>query len=139
MASIADSSSLAFPSMSRARGGRRERVFFGDDAYALYRDPLASQCRKHGVAVFCHCLRPSLLRRDSARPDGTLSQVPLTLVGESDWRHGKIATEQAPMPHLNVKPLVVEPDPLARIRVRAAPNRSAAPAARGHVRDAAGR
>ena len=35
------------------RGARRERVFFGEDDDALYRDLLASQCRKHGVAVFC--------------------------------------------------------------------------------------
>ncbi|HKN28451.1 MAG TPA: hypothetical protein VJY34_11430 [Roseiarcus sp.] len=29
------------------RGARRERVFFGEDDDALYRDLLASQCRKH--------------------------------------------------------------------------------------------
>jgi hypothetical protein len=34
-----DSSSLAFPIMSRERGARRERVFFGEDDHALYRDP----------------------------------------------------------------------------------------------------
>ena len=33
------------------RGVWRERIFSGDD-YALYRDLLASQCRKHGVAGF---------------------------------------------------------------------------------------
>ena len=27
------------------RGNRRERVFFGDDDYVLYRDLLADQCR----------------------------------------------------------------------------------------------
>ncbi len=31
------------------RGNRRERVFFGEDDYALYRDLLASQCRKRRV------------------------------------------------------------------------------------------
>jgi putative transposase len=32
------------------RGNRRERIFFSDDDYALYRGLLASQCRKQGVA-----------------------------------------------------------------------------------------
>lgn len=41
------------------RGNRRERVFFADDDYALYRDLLASQCRKHGVAVWAYCLMPN--------------------------------------------------------------------------------
>ena len=33
------------------RGNRREKVFFGDDDYALYRDLLAEACRREGVAV----------------------------------------------------------------------------------------
>ena len=41
------------------RGNRRERVFFGDDDYELYRDLLASQCRKHGVACWSYCLMPN--------------------------------------------------------------------------------
>ncbi len=41
------------------RGNRRERVFFGEDDYALYRDLLASQCRKHGVTVWAYCLMPN--------------------------------------------------------------------------------
>ncbi len=40
------------------RGNRRERVFFGDDDYELYRDLLASQCRKQGVACWAYCLMP---------------------------------------------------------------------------------
>jgi hypothetical protein len=51
MARIARSSSAAFPIMSRQRSNRRERVFIGEDDYTLYRDLLASQCRKHGVAT----------------------------------------------------------------------------------------
>jgi REP element-mobilizing transposase RayT len=39
--------------MSRQRGTRRERAFFGENDTALYRDLLASRCHKHGVAVFC--------------------------------------------------------------------------------------
>jgi REP-associated tyrosine transposase len=41
------------------RGNRRERVFFGDDDYELYRDLLSSQCRKHGVACWAYCLMPN--------------------------------------------------------------------------------
>ena len=41
------------------RGNRRERVFFDDDDYALYRDLLASQCRKHDVEVWSYCLMPN--------------------------------------------------------------------------------
>ena len=57
----------AFPITSRERGTRRERVFFGEDDDALDRDLLASQCRKHGVAVFC--LLPDAQPRSShSRP-----------------------------------------------------------------------
>ncbi len=41
------------------RGNRRERTFFGDDDYALYRDLLAQACRKFDVAVWAYCLMPN--------------------------------------------------------------------------------
>jgi len=41
------------------RGNRRERVFFTDHDYELYRDLLASQCQKHAVAVWAYCLMPN--------------------------------------------------------------------------------
>ena len=47
MARIARFVAPAFPHVGR------ERVFFGEDDDALYRDLLASQCRKHSVAIFC--------------------------------------------------------------------------------------
>ncbi len=34
-------------------------MFFGEDDDALYRDLLASQCRKHGMAVWAICLMPN--------------------------------------------------------------------------------
>jgi putative transposase len=34
-------------------------VFFGDEDYHLYRDLLASQCGKHGVACWATCLMPN--------------------------------------------------------------------------------
>ena len=43
------------------RGNRRERVFFADEDYELYRDLLSSQCRKQGVAVWAYCLMSSTL------------------------------------------------------------------------------
>ncbi len=41
------------------RGNRRERVFFGDDDYALYRDLLGEACRREGVSVWSYCLMPN--------------------------------------------------------------------------------
>lgn len=41
------------------RGNRRERIFFSDDDYALYRGLLASQCRKQDVACWAYCLMPN--------------------------------------------------------------------------------
>lgn len=41
------------------RGNRRERVFFSDDDYALYRDLLGERCGKLGVAVWGWCLMPN--------------------------------------------------------------------------------
>ena len=41
------------------RGNRRERVFFEEGDYALYRDLSASACRKSGVAVWAYCLMPN--------------------------------------------------------------------------------
>jgi putative transposase len=41
------------------RGNRRERVFFGDDDYALYRDLLHEACAREGVAVWSYCLMPN--------------------------------------------------------------------------------
>jgi putative transposase len=41
------------------RGNRRENVFLSDADYELYRDLLAAQCRKHGVAVWSYCLMPN--------------------------------------------------------------------------------
>ena len=34
-------------------------MFFSDADYELYRDLLAQQCRKHGVAVWAYCLMPN--------------------------------------------------------------------------------
>jgi putative transposase len=41
------------------RGNRREKVFFGDEDYALYRDLLQEACRREGVAVWAYCLMPN--------------------------------------------------------------------------------
>ena len=41
------------------RGNRREKVFFGEDDYALYRDLLSEACRREGVAVWAYCLMPN--------------------------------------------------------------------------------
>jgi putative transposase len=41
------------------RGNRRERVFFGDDDYRLYRDLLRDACDTAGVAVWAYVLMPN--------------------------------------------------------------------------------
>ena len=41
------------------RGNRRERVFFGDDDFELYKHWLAEQGRKHGVVCWAYCLMPN--------------------------------------------------------------------------------
>jgi len=41
------------------RGNRRQKVFFGDDDYALYKSLLAEGCRAAGTAVWAYCLMPN--------------------------------------------------------------------------------
>jgi len=41
------------------RGNRRQRVFFEDGDFALYRDILAERRRRAGVAVWAYCLMPN--------------------------------------------------------------------------------
>ena len=41
------------------RGNRRERIFFEDGDYALYRDWLGQSCRRFGVEVWAYCQLPN--------------------------------------------------------------------------------
>jgi putative transposase len=41
------------------RGNRRQKVFFEDGDYELYRHLLAERCRKSGVEVWAYCLMPN--------------------------------------------------------------------------------
>jgi putative transposase len=41
------------------RGNGRARTFFGDEDYALYRDLLATHCRRAAVEVWAWCLMPN--------------------------------------------------------------------------------
>ena len=59
MARIARFAVPDLPHHVTQRGNRREPVFFGDDDYELYRDLLASQCRRQGVACWAYCLMPN--------------------------------------------------------------------------------
>jgi len=54
------------------RGNRRQRVFFEDGDFALYRDILAERCRRASVAVWAYCLMPNHVH---------LIAVPLTADG----------------------------------------------------------
>ena len=48
------------------RGNRRERVFFEEGDYALYRDQLGESCR-FGVEVRAYCLGRTLAPRKRGR------------------------------------------------------------------------
>ncbi len=41
------------------RGNRRERTFFEDGDYALYRDLLAEAAERAGSEIWCYCLMPN--------------------------------------------------------------------------------
>jgi putative transposase len=41
------------------RGNRRQKTFFEDADYALYRDLLAQSAEKAGAEVWCYCLMPN--------------------------------------------------------------------------------
>ena len=67
MARIARYVVPGLPQHVTQRGNRRAKVFFRDADYELYRDLLAMQCRKHGVAVWGYCLMPTTCT-SSSRP-----------------------------------------------------------------------
>ncbi len=50
---------LELPHHVTQRGNRRERVFFSDADYELYRDLLRQSCARAGVVVWSHCLMPN--------------------------------------------------------------------------------
>ncbi len=41
------------------RGNRRQRTFFREEDYALYKRLLARWCRKRAVEIWCYCLMPN--------------------------------------------------------------------------------
>jgi putative transposase len=59
MARLARVVAPGIPHHVTQRGNRRQRVFFGDDDYALYRALLAEGCRSAGVEVWAYCLMPN--------------------------------------------------------------------------------
>ena len=75
------------------RGNRRERVFFGDEDYELYRDLLASQCRKQGVAVLG--LLPDAQPRPS-HPRPRREEASGRALGETHRRYSSVVNARAP-------------------------------------------
>lgn len=47
------------PHQVTQRGNRRQTTFFGTDDHTLYRELLATCCRRHDVAVWAWCLMPN--------------------------------------------------------------------------------
>ena len=41
------------------RGNRRQKTFFSEEDYAVYRELLAAHCRAAGAAVWAYCLMPN--------------------------------------------------------------------------------
>jgi putative transposase len=52
------------------RGNRRERTFFEDGDYALYRDLLGEAAARHGVEVWSYCLMPNHVHVIAVPRDG---------------------------------------------------------------------
>src|ERR1051325_9749942 len=59
MARLARVVATGLPHHVTHRGNRRQRVFFDDDDYEVYRALLAEGCRAAGVAVWAYCLMPN--------------------------------------------------------------------------------
>ena len=59
MARMARVVAAGVPHHVTQRGNRRQRVFFCDEDYLVYRTVLAQSCRDAGVAVWAYCLMPN--------------------------------------------------------------------------------
>src|SRR5947207_9395233 len=59
MARLARVVATGLPHHVTQRGNRRQRVFFDDDDYRVYRALLAEGCRAAGVEVWAWCLMPN--------------------------------------------------------------------------------
>jgi len=86
MARIARIVVAGLPHHVTQRGNRRERIFFEEQDYALYRDLLASACRQADVAVWAYCLMPNhvhliLVPGDAAGLARALSEAHRRYVG----------------------------------------------------------
>ncbi len=69
MARIARVVAAGVPHHVTQRGNRRQKVFFGDEDYAAYRELLAESCRAAGVAVWAYCLMPNHVHLILVPPD----------------------------------------------------------------------
>ena len=90
MARIARFAVPGLPHHVTQRGNRREPVFFGDDDYELYRDLLAGQCLRQGVACWAYCLMPNhvhlILVPDRRKRSGGRSARPIAGTPQSSTR-----------------------------------------------------
>jgi putative transposase len=59
MARLARVVAAGIPHHVTQRGNRRQKVFFGDDDYALYKSLLSEGCRAAGTEVWAYCLMPN--------------------------------------------------------------------------------
>lgn len=59
MARIARIVAADLPHHITQRGNRRQKTFFQDEDYRLYRSLMAEWCEKHSVGVWAYCLMPN--------------------------------------------------------------------------------
>jgi putative transposase len=95
MARLARAVAPGYPHHVIQRGNRRQQVFFEDGDYVAYRELLAAQCERAGVAVWAYCLMPNHIHLIlvPAEPDGLRAAVAEThrrysrrINSREDWR-----------------------------------------------------
>lgn len=59
MARIARVVAPGFPHHITQRGNRRQKTFFNDEDYQVYRDLISEWCSRYGVEVWAYCLMPN--------------------------------------------------------------------------------
>lgn len=69
MARLARVVAAGVPHLVTQRGNRRQKVFFGEDDYALYKTLLHEGCRAAGTEVWAYCLMPTHVHLILVPPD----------------------------------------------------------------------
>ena len=125
MARLARVVAAGVPHLVTQRGNRRQKVFFGDDDYALYLSLLREGCRAAGTEVWAYCLMPSHVHLILVPPDEDGLRAALGeahrrytrhINAREDWRgylwQGRFASFPMDEPHLLACARYVELNPV---------------------------